>query len=134
MVQGWARRRLEKITTTEVKAMLYHREPLDWLLDDHMQTSFLALHSALGIYLSQDEQTIFNKYAVPIDLVAMQELEGLIVKLPGLSNIALDGATINGKSKVRISFSISHFPSCVKTNTLNYIICSRPCYRLSIHC
>ena len=90
--------------------MLSRGEPLDRLLDDHVQVSFLSRHSAFVKYLPRDESTIFNKYAVPINLVAMKELEGFMAKLPGLSNIAMDGATINGKSKVRVCFSSLYLP------------------------
>jgi hypothetical protein len=97
----------EKLITAEVKAILARGEPLDRLLDDHVRASLLARHSALGMYLPHDESTIFSKYAVPIDIVAMKELEGLISKIPGLINIALDGATVNGKQKVRFRLLIA---------------------------
>ena len=35
-----------------------------------------------------------------IDTDAKAELEGFIKKLPGLINVGLDGATVNGKQKV----------------------------------
>jgi hypothetical protein len=93
----------EKIIFAEVKAMLARGEVLDRLLDDHVRAALLVRHSALGMYLPRDTQTIFSKYVILIDIVCKKELEGLMSKLPGLSNMAIDGASVNGKQKVRFS-------------------------------
>ena len=90
-----------KIITAEVKAILARGEPPTRLLDDYVRAALIVRHPALEHFLPHDPETIFNNYIIPIDISSTQELEGFIKKLPGYINISLDGATVNGKQKVR---------------------------------
>ena len=88
------------IITTEVKAMLVRGEPLVRMCDPYVRAAMLTSNPAIGMFLPRDHSTIYNKFVLPIDMSASNELDAFMTKLPGLVNIAMDGATINGCSKV----------------------------------
>lgn len=93
----------EKIIVAEVKACLARRETPERLLDDHVRAALATRHSALPTFIPYNAQTIYDNYVVPIDTAALLEMETFIARLPGLINISMDGATVNGKSKVSIT-------------------------------
>jgi hypothetical protein len=94
----------ERILLAEVKATLARQEPLNRLLDDHVRSSLLARHEGMKMYLPTDISTIVKYYVVPIDFSAKAELEKLVMKYPGCCTIGFDGASVNGKQKVRYFF------------------------------
>ena len=93
----------DKIIKRKVKTALARGETLGRLLDDHMRAEMIGDFPAIAFFLPRDESTVFSKYAIPIDFESQEELKNFIMKLSGLINIAMDGATCNGKQKV------SHF-------------------------
>jgi hypothetical protein len=97
-----SRAEAEKIITRKVKSMLARGEPLDRLLDDYVRAEMIGDYPAIAHYLPNDEETIYNNYAIPIDLETTEELQKFIYKLPGYINMSMDGATINGKQKVSL--------------------------------
>ena len=84
----------------EVKAMLARGETLDRLLDPYVIQSLCTRHSGLGKFIPRDEETIYRKYAIPIDVEGVEILEEFLRKLPGQVNVGMDGATVNSKQKV----------------------------------
>ena len=93
----------DKIIIAEMKAIIVRGEPISRILvDDHVRAAILHRHPAIAIYLPHDAETVYNKYVVPIDMEATKELQKKIVNLHGCINISMDGATINGKQKVRL--------------------------------
>ena len=92
----------DKIIIAEVKAILSRGEPPTRLLDDYVKASLLQRHPALWDYLPRDAETIYNRYIIQVDYNTTDELKTFIKKLPGRLNIAMDGATVNGKQKVNI--------------------------------
>jgi len=91
----------EKIILAEVKAMVARGEPVNRLLDPYVRAAIIARNPAIAHFLPRDVETIFSNYVVPIDQSALEEMKDFIKRLPGFVNISLDGATINGKQKVR---------------------------------
>ena len=93
----------DKIIIAEMKAIIVRGKPISRILDDHVRAAILHRHPAIAIYLpAHDAETVYNKYVVPIDMEATKELQKKIVNLHGCINISMDGATINGKQKVRL--------------------------------
>ena len=90
----------EKIIKRKVRTTLARGETLNRLVDDHMVAEMVADFPAIAFYLPKDEATVFSKYAVPIDIESQEELKNFMLKLPGLINMSMDGATCNGKQKV----------------------------------
>ena len=88
------------IITAEVKAMLVRGEPLVRMCDPYVRAAMLTSNPVIGMFLPQDHSTIYNKFVLPIDMSASNELDAFMTKLPDLVNITMDGATINGRSKV----------------------------------
>jgi len=88
------------IITAEVKAMLVRGGPLVSMCDDYVRVAMLTSNPAIGMFLPQDQETIYNKFVLPIDMSASNELDSFMMKLPGLVNIVMDGITINGRNKV----------------------------------
>ena len=60
----------------------------------------IADFPGIAFYLPRNEETVFHKYAIPIDLESKAELATFIQKLSRLINVAMDRATCNGKQKV----------------------------------
>ena len=53
---------------------------------------------------------MYNNYIGSIDSYLFKEMKRFLMKLPDLINVAMDGATVNGKQKVsRLLFTISTF-------------------------
>lgn len=98
--EGINRAEAAKIITGEVKAILSRREPLSRLFDPYVRASLNQRYPGIDKHIPADEDTIFNNYVIPIDNEAREELEKFIMKLPGLTSISMDGATILGKQKV----------------------------------
>ena len=96
-----SRSEAEKIITRKVKSILARGEPLDRLLDDQVKAEMIADFPSIEKFLPRDQQTIYLNYVIPIDQECLLELENFIKKLPGQINISMDGATVNGKQKVR---------------------------------
>ena len=96
------------IILAEVKAMLARGEPLHWLMDHYVQGAVIVRNPGLGHFLPKHEDTICNNnnYVIPIDQKAFTEMKDFLNRLPGWINVAMDGATINGKQKVRLICSI----------------------------
>lgn len=92
---------IEKIIIAEVKTILARGETPERLLDDYARASLIVRYPGIGKHLPNHVNTIFNNYVVNIDISSEKELEDFIKKLPGLINISFDGATVNGKQKVR---------------------------------
>lgn len=107
----------EKIIVAEVKAILARRETPDRLLDDHVRAALATRHSALPNFVPHNAQTIYDNYVVPIDRASLLEMETFIGRLPGMINIAMDGATVNGKSKVSISCHLNIYWSSTNIHT-----------------
>ena len=113
----------DKIIIAEVKAILSRGEPPTRLLDDYVKASLMQRHPALWDYLPRDAETIYNRYIIQVDYNTTDELKTFIKKLPGRLNIAMDGATVNGKQKVNIfAFYILAFFSIQHTFTDKYFL------------
>lgn len=91
----------DAIITAEVKAILARGEPISRLLDNYVVASIMMRHPAITNFLPRNTGTIFDKYVIKIDNDTTKELQTFIAKLPGLISISMDGATVNGKQKVR---------------------------------
>ena len=90
-----------KVIQAEVKAIVARGEPPSRMIDDRVKAALMVRHGpSLGEHLPNAVETIYDQYVVPIDIASLAELEGFLKKLPGLINISLDGATVNGKQKV----------------------------------
>ena len=94
------------IILSEGKAMLARGKPLHRLMDHYVQGAIIVRNPGLGHFLPKHEDTIYNNYVIPIDQKAFTEMKDFLNRLPGWINVAMDGATINGKQKVRLICSI----------------------------
>ena len=92
----------DKIIIAKVKAILARGEPHTRLLDDYVKASLLQRHPAIWNFLPRNSETIYNRYIISVDHNTTDELKRYIKKIPGRVNVAMDGATVNGKSKVTI--------------------------------
>ena len=90
----------DKIILAEVKAIMHRAEPLGRLLDPYARAALMQRHPAIHDFLPRNEETIYNRYVLFIDTETTHELKSFIQKIPGRINIAMDGATVNGKQKV----------------------------------
>ena len=105
------REEADKVIMSEVETILARGEPLVRLLDEFAVSALIAHNPAIGNFLPQDERTIYEKYVVPIDRFVSSELTKIMAQIPGLINVAFDGATINGKQKVIYTVSKGEFSS-----------------------
>ena len=98
---GINREKAEKIIWSELKASLARGEPVNRILDPHVRENLISQHGT-GIipFLPSHEDTIYDKYIIPMSNWAIQQLDAVIQKLPGQINLSMDGATVNGKQKV----------------------------------
>ena len=90
----------ETMILAEVKSMLARGETLNRLLDPYVIQSLCMRHAGLGKFIPRDEETIYRKYVIPIDVQGVDTLEEFLCKLPGHINVGMDGATVNSKQKV----------------------------------
>ena len=105
------REKADVIITAEVKAML--------LAHDKPPTSIIA-SPVIGMFLPRNVDTVFDIYIVSIDANVFKEMKRFVMKLPGLLNVVMDGAIVNGKLELsrllrhRFYFllCISHFNFC----------------------
>jgi len=79
---------------------MHQGEPPGHLLDPYIKAGLVQRHPALWDYLPRHKETIYNRYIVFVDQGTTNELKCFIEKIPGHCNIAMDGATVNGKQKV----------------------------------
>ncbi len=103
-VPTMSRAEADKIITRKVRTMLARGEPLDHLLYDYVRVEMIGDFPAIGFFLPRDRETIYNNYVLRIDMETTQELQDFMKKLPRQINVSMDGATVNGKQKVRIIF------------------------------
>ena len=101
----------DKIIIAEVKAIMHRGDPPGRLLDPYVKAGLLQRHPALWDFLPRDEETIYNRYIIFVDHETTDELTSFIKKIPGRCNIAMDGATVNGKQKVSTLFLFC--PTCI---------------------
>ena len=101
----------DKIIIAEVKAIMHRGDPPGRLLDPYVKAGLLQRHPALWDFLPRDEETIYNRYIIFVDHETTDELRSFIKKIPGRCNIAMDGATVNGKQKVSTLFLSC--PTCI---------------------
>ena len=80
--------------------MLARGEPLSCLLDKFARSALIAHNPAISKFLPEDVATIFEQYVIPIDKRTHADLITMMSTVPGLINIAFDGATVNGKQKI----------------------------------
>jgi hypothetical protein len=96
----------DKIIVAEVKAIMARGEPLERLLDDHVRAALYHRHPGIASFLPYHAHTIYNKYVVEIDQLALKEIQGFIQKCFGMITIAIDGAQVLHSNKV--SNAITH--------------------------
>ena len=70
------------------------------MLDDYAQVVLVLYCPGIERYLQKSNKTLYSSYVVNIDIDSTAELDGLIKKLPGLTNVGIDGETVNGKQNV----------------------------------
>ena len=90
----------DKIIIAEVKTSLSRGEPPARILDPFAKASLLVRYPAIWSFLPKDKEAIYNNYVVSIDHASAGQLKQFIKKIPGRCNLAMDGATVNGKQKV----------------------------------
>ena len=90
----------DKIIIAEVKTSLSRGEPPARILDPFAKASLLVRYPAIWSFIPKDEEAIYNNYVVSIDHASAGQLKQFIQKIPGRCNMAMDGATVNGKQKV----------------------------------
>jgi hypothetical protein len=90
----------DKIIIAELKSILSRGESPARLLDPFVKAALLVRYPAIWPLLPRDVATIYNTYVVSIDHATTNQLKHFIQKIPGRCNIAMDGATVNGKQKV----------------------------------
>ena len=94
------------IISREVEPIVARKEPLSRLLDPFVQAELIKNHPAIGIFLPQDERTIFQRYVTGLDTRTTTELVSIFRTLPGNLNVAFDSDTFLGKSKVCLFFTM----------------------------
>ena len=103
---GMEKASAHKAIKAEVRAMLARNEPMSRLLDDYVKAAIIQRCPGIDKFYPSDERTIIDTYVREIDRECHEEfLQNYIAKLPGNINIAMDGATINGKQKVSLLYS-----------------------------
>ena len=98
---GMTQYKADLILMAKVKAILSRGETPCHLLDDYVRAALITASPAIGTFLPRDKDTIHIRYVIPIDLSSIKELKMLFLRLPGLMDMGMDGATVNGKNKVR---------------------------------
>ena len=96
---------------SEIETILARGKPLICLLDEFAVSALIAHNLAIGNLIPQDEQTIYEKYVIPHDRLVSSKLTKIMAQVPGLINLAFDGATINGEQKVIYTVSKGEFSS-----------------------
>ena len=91
------------------EAICARGETLTRLLDYHVQKALCARHPLIARLLPQDANTIFLEYVIPIDEECTEELKDHMSRLSGDVNVAFDGVTVNGKSKMVYTVSKNEF-------------------------
>lgn len=105
----------DKIIFGKLKMILALGLPLSLILDDHVRENMISDHgTGLIKFLPRHDDTVYNSYVIPLDEWANEQLELMMKKLPGMMNLSMDGATVNGKQKVSTT---SLCVSCSNSNT-----------------
>ena len=83
-----------------MKTIFSRGEPPERMLDNYEQAALMVRCPGIERYIPKSKETLYNNFVVNIDIDSSAELEGFIKKLPGLINVGVDSATVNGKQKV----------------------------------
>jgi len=108
----------EKILKGEVEVTLQRKEPLSRLLDPAFQANLINRYPNIGKYLPSSVHTIYANYVEEIDRETLNEIVQLMLREPGLINVAFDGVTVNGKHKTIYCASIGGFTMFFKWTDL----------------
>ena len=89
----------DKIIKRKVRTTLARGETLNRLLDDHMVAEMVGDFPAIAFYLQKNEETVFSKYAVPIDIESQEELKKLHVKAAWVNEYEYGWGNVQRKTK-----------------------------------
>jgi hypothetical protein len=90
---------------SEVMAVVSRGEPLARFANAYVRAAIIKSNPGIDDHIPLEEKTIYGNFVQPIDKETQEELVEYIKKLPGLINLSMDGATVNGKQKVSIQLN-----------------------------
>ncbi len=91
---------MKRAYTVKAEAVLYRHEPLKRLLDPMVIAALTLQNPPMKSFLPQNDDTIYTRYVLPIDIATTSELVKYVGLLPGMVTLLFGGVTVNRKSKV----------------------------------
>ena len=104
-VVSMTQKQADRIIRAEVEAMLSRGEPMERMLDPFVRAAFIVRAPAIGAFLPNNADTLYNKFVTIIDMETTLELTKMFNLIPGMLGVAFDGVTANKQCKTLYTVS-----------------------------